>query len=498
MAPAAPQPADLPLRSRDMLVLALLAAVVLVAKLPTVATPLYWDEMAWVSQSRWLAEHHLIQALPGWRPADLFWGHPPALHLTLAALAKVFGYSITLAHLIPIAFAVIGVWFAYLLGRMLYDTRTGIAAALLLLLSPIYFAQSGMFLSDAPVAALGLMSIYFALRRRFWPYLLTATYMALMKETSIALLAALLVYLVLESRPRTRAEWLSITRYAFPLAALGLFAAWQRLMTGHFFFIYDPSHFDIALFQLTPEVVAAQLGDVTRMLFVEQGRWVLTAAIVINLVLHASARRRPELRLFALIVLFSGYSFAALFYLPRYLLPVLPYVYLLGAWSLMELVRPPAWRTPVLLLVVAFMVVSLATQPFTRNAEFNPRYLDVVRTHRAMTEHIAAEFPDARVLTAWPHTSQLIDPHLGYVTRGLRDVWSVRQRHPGDDADLILVSPTPSTEGMAELRAFVVSNGWRLVKRVENAPVVSELYARPAFMAGESTPPLDGRAAGRD
>src|SRR5262249_22141264 len=148
-------------------------------------TPLYWDEMGWATQARWLSQGNLARALPGLRPADAFWGHPPALHLTLALLAKLFGYSIALAHLIAVAFAFVGVWFSFLLGRFLYDAKTGFFAALFLFFSPVYFAQSGMFLADAPVAALGVASIYFALRRNFLAYVLTASYMVFIKETSI-------------------------------------------------------------------------------------------------------------------------------------------------------------------------------------------------------------------------------------------------------------------------------------------------------------------------
>src|SRR5437773_2715965 len=102
-------------RSYNTLMFFFFAALVFFAKLPILATPLYWDEMRWVNQARWLSGVNLARALPGLRPADAFWGHPPALHLTFALLAKVFGYSIALAHLIAISFAFIGVWFTFLL-----------------------------------------------------------------------------------------------------------------------------------------------------------------------------------------------------------------------------------------------------------------------------------------------------------------------------------------------------------------------------------------------
>src|SRR2546426_7645158 len=86
-------------RSRHLLIFCFFAVLVFFAKLPILDVPLYWDEMGWASQARWLSGVNLARALPGLRAPDAFWGHPPALHLTLAFLAKIFGYSIVLSHL---------------------------------------------------------------------------------------------------------------------------------------------------------------------------------------------------------------------------------------------------------------------------------------------------------------------------------------------------------------------------------------------------------------
>src|SRR5713226_7229629 len=110
-------------RSCHFLIFCFFAALVFFTKLPILDVPPYWDEMEWVSQARWLSQVNLVRALPGLRAPDAFWGHPPGLHLTLASLAKIFGYSIILSHLIPICFAFIVVWFTFLLGRLLYDAK---------------------------------------------------------------------------------------------------------------------------------------------------------------------------------------------------------------------------------------------------------------------------------------------------------------------------------------------------------------------------------------
>ena len=462
--------------SRPLLILLFFAAFVFLAKQPILDVPNYWDEMAWVGQAHWLSQVALVSALPGFRAPDAFWGHPPGLHLTLALLAKTFGYSVVLSHLIPVGFAFLGVYFTYLLGDRLYDVRTGFFSALFLFLSPMYFAQSGMFLADLPVAALGIMSVYFALWGSYAGYLLCATYMVFIKETSIALLLALLSYIFLVARPATRSAR-EVFKYCVPLLLIGLFFTWQRITTGRFFFIYDPHKFDIALFDVSPTRIVDQFSRITRWVFIDQQRYVFSVLVALNLIIHKGSRRRPELWLFFLLALLSAYSFLILFFLPRYLLPALPYLYLAGTWSLMELVRPARWKTPAALLVLLFMAWSLANQPFRGNAEFNPRYLDVVRLHKKMCEFITVEFPDARILTSWPHTAQLDRTHLGYVKKGMH-VISFRDASPEAIRDLLLVSPVPAAENKNELRALVTGGGWRLIKRMETPPIVTELYER--------------------
>ena len=52
-----------------------------------------------------------------------------------------------------------------------------------------------MFLADIPVTALGVMSIYFALRKKYIPYLICAVFMVMIKETAMAIVFSLLVYM---------------------------------------------------------------------------------------------------------------------------------------------------------------------------------------------------------------------------------------------------------------------------------------------------------------
>lgn len=449
-----------------------LAIATILLKLPTFDTPAYWDEMGWLRQAHWLSENNLLKAIPGLRPASAFWGHPPGLHLTLATIGKVFGASIHTAHALIAVFAALGVCATFLLARFWYGVRTAWVAALLLLLSPIYLAQSGMFLADVPVAALGALATYFLVRDTYIPYVVCASYMVLVKETAIVLVVALLLYRFVILNPVRQARLRDVARYSIPLAVIGAFILLQKAITGHFFFIYD---FDVELFQRTPALMRAQFRLVTQTIFIDQYRLIFTALIALNLLVNPKARRR-ELWLFAFVVVLSGYAFSVLYYLPRYLLPVLPLFYILAAASILDLARRPGLQLVAACVALGMMSWSLMSQPLRANGETSFRYLDIVAMHKAAIDRIARDRPDARVLTTWPHTGELTWPLFGYVRQPIH-TQHFRVESDLREADLILVSQ-PANGPEVALRELARRDAWRLIVRQEKESAWIELYAR--------------------
>jgi hypothetical protein len=449
-----------------------LAVITILCKLPTLDTPAYWDEMSWLGQADSLSQRGLVTAIPGLRPAAAFWGHPPGLHFMLAALGKVFGVSVPVAHTLIAIFAAIGVCATYLVARQLYGSATGWLAAAVLLLSPLYFAQSGMFLADVPVAALGTLAIYFVLTDRFRPYVICASCMVLLKETAIALVVALLLYRFLIMPPMRRARLSEVAKYCIPLIVIGAFAVLQRITTGKFFIIYD---FEFKLFELTPDLVRRQFQLITRWIFLEQYRWVFTGLIALNLLINEQARRRRELWLFVFVVVLSGYSFSILYFLPRYLLPVLPLFYIFAARSVLDLAQRASLQFAAAAALLSMAVWSLIVNPMSGNGEQSLRYLGVVSMNKAAVDRIAGEFPETRVLTTWPHTAEMASPLQGYVKEPIATK-HFKSAADLTESDLILVSQ-PSIGDAVGLREIARSSARRLIMRREQEGAWTELYA---------------------
>ena len=456
---------------RPLIVLAALAVLV---KVPTIGTPAFWDETAWLGQAGWLASNGLTGAMPGLRPDGQFFGHPPGLHLAVAVLFRVFGQSIEVAHVLIALLGAVGVCATYALVRTRHDAKTALLAALLLLLSPTWFSNAGMFLGDLPVAALGTLSAVLVMRGRLLAYCVVASAMVLIKEPAVALVAALVAWRILSRWPVSWASLRDALPYAAPLLAFIAFITAQKIASGQFFFILA--------FEADPLIdagIAATLRDaakITAWLFVAQFRWVLTLAIVLDLVVNREARRRPELLLCVLVALGSGYTFSVIYYMPRYVLPVLPFFYALGAVSLMSLARMPLRQQATGAAAVALTLWCLARDHLRGHGEDNLRYLGIVRAHQAAIAEIETRFAGARILATWPAAAELSDPLLGYVSRPLPVKWFAGATDLAE-ADLAVVA-SPANRDAARLETLLRDDGWVAVVTQRSGPAAIHAYRR--------------------
>jgi hypothetical protein len=247
--------------------------------------------------------------------------------------------------------------------------------------------------------------------------------------------------------------------YAVPLLVFGAFVVLQKMVTGRFFYIYA---FETdALFEFSIGSAARRAAEITRWLFVSQFRWVLTLAIALHLLVSPEARRRRELLLFALVAVASGYVFSVLFYMPRYLLPVLPFFYALGAVSVMGLARGGRRQLAAVATSLGITIWSLATDPYRGHGEDNMRYVGIVRMHQEAAADVSARYSSARILSAWPVAAELGDPLLGFVREPLNVKWFAGPQDLAE-ADVAVVSD-PANAQAAEFLALLRNSGWTAV-----------------------------------
>jgi hypothetical protein len=414
--------------------------IVAIAKANIINMPYYWDELgAYISPTHWLANDSLLKALPGFHPPYMFFGHPFASYLTLATLYKIFGESIFVSHVFIILVSYFGILYTYLLGKYLQNRSVGIIAALLLFCSPLYFAQSGMVNGDVIISTLGAITIYYFLKKNYRLYLISGILLVLTKESSAAIIVAILIYLYIESNERR--ELLKVLlMYSIPLLFLLIFFAIQKLTTG--MLLPNPYFNNNSFIQLNIIDILSKLKLVSEWTFIAQYRYILLIILCVNIIVNRRRAYKKQYLLFMIVIIFFVAAFTGIFFLPRYIIPILPYFYIMSASSIVMLF---AYKKIYILVTIITMITFIGIlhghDDWSGSHENDMQYTDVVLTHKDACNYIEDNFPSKRVLTSWPLTTELREPFLGYVKNAVVAIENINEKY-----DIVVYSKQSNSE----------------------------------------------------
>ncbi|HMK22640.1 MAG TPA: hypothetical protein VK466_09915, partial [Terriglobales bacterium] len=159
--------------------------------------------------------------------------------------------------------------------------------------------------------------------------------------------------------------------------------------------------------------------------------------------------------------------------LARYLLPILPLVILVAVSTLWRRIR--LWGVLVGIVCAAFVLALFTNPPYGFAPEDNLAYRDYVVLHQRTEDYLAAHYPQARVLTAWPASDELTRPYLGYVSQP----WHVL-RIENFSLDEVLAAAQGNEQGNARFDvALVFSTKYEPAYRLlGNGPAWQKLKAR--------------------
>jgi 4-amino-4-deoxy-L-arabinose transferase-like glycosyltransferase len=404
-------------------------AAVFLSHLTLLRLPYFWDEAGYYIPAAWdfFRTGSLIPQ------STITNAHPPLPSILLAGWWHLSGF-------VPIgtrsficmvaALALLGV---YRLARNLLDTHAAIATTLLTALYPIWFAQSTLAHADIFAAAFTLwaLSFYFddeTPRARVFTAALFSL-AALSKETAIVTPAALalweIVLLVRERRSaqQLRARAWTIAALLLPVLPLAVWYAYHFHSTGFIFGNPEFLRYN-ATANLNAHRIALCLYHRLLHLFAHMNMFVpvLCAAAALWMPSVASRTRLPQpvLRALAIILIANWIAFSVLggALLTRYLLPMYPLVLLLcvAEWRL----HFPRWQGLAALSAAAFLCGIWINPPYAFAPEDNLTYRDMIVLHQRAITLIVQQWPKATVLTAWPATSELERPELGYTRQPIK------------------------------------------------------------------------------
>jgi 4-amino-4-deoxy-L-arabinose transferase-like glycosyltransferase len=449
--------------------LALLATftALLLLHLPLLRLPYFWDE----------AGYYIPAALDFYRSwllipkTTLPIGHTPLVMIYLGLAWRLFGDSAWVTRAAMTLVAAATVMALYALGRRVSNRETAAWSALLLALSPLFFAQSTLAHLDLAAALFTTLAVLFLLGDQFWFFALAASLAILCKETSVVLLPVVWLYAwrrgrglatdrsVIHSAPAPHAATLvplaSWGGLVAPLIPLLAWALYYHHVTGYW--TGNREYLSYNLYStLSPVRVCWSLLRRAYELFFGGFNWLLTACAAVGFwwgKRHEIRNSKFETRnsrhatIFELrfsnfdsrvpcpesspwhpfIFLSAGLVAVYLLLLsvvggailPRYLLPVFPLFYLFAVALVTRLPRFPA-RVILAAAAACFVWAWFINPPYPFPFEDNLAYADFIRLHQQAAHYLEAQPGQPRILTAWPATDELTRPFLGYVRNPVR------------------------------------------------------------------------------
>lgn len=344
--------------------------------------------------------------------------HPPGVEAYLVVWYKVFGYSIVVTRIAMLMVAGLGLLLLFLLaielGRGL-PVFPGFYAIGLLAVSPLFYMQSMMAQLDAPAMVLTLLAVLLFAKRRYRLAALACVALVLVKETGAVTAGALFLFLLWQRRWRT-ACWFLMAPAALALWLLALHHA-----TGYWMGNPDFEHYNVG-YSLQPVRIVVSVVRRLYYLFFAEFRWVgiITVALAWKRLRALRSQAWTGIGLvcaanLAIVMLLGGAA------LERYLLPVLPFFYLLISLALVLLTR---WQRVVAgaVLFGGLAVNLFWNPPYPFPFENNYAMVDFVELQQAGAEYLESHFARQRIATAWPYTSALQNPEFGFVHEKLRTV----------------------------------------------------------------------------
>jgi 4-amino-4-deoxy-L-arabinose transferase-like glycosyltransferase len=337
--------------------------------------------------------------------------HPPAVMAYLALVWRTAGYSIAATRFSMLTLAAAAVLGSFFLGvRLSGNPAVALWATLFLLVDPLFYAQSMMAQLDMPAMLFTVVALLLFLEDRHAAAAAACTALVLTKETGAVLP---LIFLVFLYRDPARSKYAAC--YLAPFAALAIWflALWRA--TGHIFGDAGFTHYNL-VYSLNP--VRASIALLRRFyyLFFDDFRWVGSIAIVFAWKRTRLYRTRGwkigGTFIGAHILLVSMLGGAAL---ERYLLPVLPLIYIAMGAALM--LARPRWRyTGFAALALGLLSGLFLNPPFPFPYENNLAFVDFVNLHQDAARFLESSYPNQTAYTAWPLTQALRNPAFGYVS----------------------------------------------------------------------------------
>jgi hypothetical protein len=397
--------------------------------------PYFWDEAGYYIPAAW-DFFRLGTLIPQTTTTN---AHPPLPSILLAAWWHLSGYVVSGTRTLVCMVAAAALLGAFRLAKNLTTTSVAAATVILTAIYPVWFAQSTLAHADIFAAASTLWGLAFYLDRTEPASNRNALLAAIMfslavlsKETAIVTPAALALWeailLIRDRRDpilrRLHSVWLVVL--LAPVLPLAAWYAYHYHQTGFVFgnpeFLRYNATANLDAYRIALSLWHRLLHLTTHMnMFVPVVCTIAVLFIPVSSTAPATIAK-PQFKAIAVVLVANWIAFSILggALLTRYLLPMYPLILLLCASTWHRHLRQ--WWALAALSAAAFLAGIWINPPYAFAPEDNLTYRDFIVLHQRAVRFIDQHYPQATVLTAWPATSELNRPELGYTNHPIKTV----------------------------------------------------------------------------
>jgi len=404
--------------------------------------PYFWDEGGYYVPAAWdfFRTGSLIPQ------STVTNAHPPVPSILLAAWWHLSGYVVSGTRTLVCMVAAAALLGVFKLARTLTGTAVALVTVVLTAIYPVWFAQSTLAHADIFAAAFTLWGLAFYFDQgsvetpsRLGPSTTKPIYAAVMfslaalsKETSIVTPIALALWetvLLLQNRREALSRRLHLSWVVALLSPILPLAAWYAYHYHRTGFVFGNPEFlrYNATANLDAYRIALCLWHRLLHLFAHMNMFVPVVCMIAAMFIPITATNarlpisRPALKAIGVILLANWVAFSILggALLTRYLLPMYPLILLVCVNTWRRRI-PERWSLLAALSAAAFLAGIWINPPYAFAPEDNLTYRDFIVLHQQAVRFIDLTYPQATVLTAWPATSELNRPELGYTNHPVK------------------------------------------------------------------------------
>lgn len=319
--------------------------------------PLYWDSAGFFL---WEIKSIIDSNFTHLIPASSDYPHTPLLLIFYALVWKIFGYSRLILRLVSFLFSLIMLIVLYFFGKKFINKKAAIFAPLLLVSTPLFLAQTFMVYFEIPAALFKLSSFYFLFNHQFLAFFIMGLIASLIRLENFLFIPLVAVFYLVLSKFKSKFKFSLLILIIFGITGLSWLLI-HYLKTGWFF--YSPQRYFV-------ENISRTFVAALKYILFLQGRIYLTYFLILIIIIMGfkvrfSLKKIKNKRFIIFLTLFFYAIIHLIFFsklgyfLPRYILPLLPLYYLFFTALLFSLFPNKKIAIPFLVLLIFIFSLHL-------------------------------------------------------------------------------------------------------------------------------------------